>query len=168
MDFHAQWGFPPGHCSRGRTWAVAPWTGAFPPSEPGLGLCAFSAIFWRWLVTSLHSVGAKPAGAALRSPSHVNIHVHTSGCYRSLCGRREGCSSCSQVLWEWRSPLTEDPCAPGQPTPLIPQTCCLSFPKILWQDKVLAMTCTSQGVSLTPKCEQLPSDCTNPSCVAPS
>lgn len=147
---------------------MAPWTGAFPPSEPGLGLCAFSAISWRWLVASLHSVGAKPAGAALRSPSHVNIHVHTSGCYRSLCGRRESCSSCSQVLWEWRSPLTEDPCAPGQPTPLIPQTCCLSFPKILWQDKVLAMACTSQGVSLTPKCEQLPSDCTNPSCVAPS
>ena len=69
------------------------------------------------------------------------------------------------VLQEWRSLLTENPCAPGQLISLEPHTCCLSFPKVLWQDKVLATACTFQGVPLTPKCDQVPSDSTNPSCV---
>ena len=62
-------------------------------------------------------------------------------------------------------PADGEPLAPGQLISLEPHTCCLSFPKVLWQDKVLAMACTFQGVPLTPKCDQVPSDSTNPSCV---
>ena len=62
-------------------------------------------------------------------------------------------------------PADREPLALGQLISLEPHTCCLSFLKVLWQDKVLATACNFQGVPLTPKCDQVPSDSTNPSCV---
>ena len=69
------------------------------------------------------------------------------------------------VLQEWRSLLTENPCAPGQlislkATYLLPQ-----FPQGPVAGQMLATARTFQGVPLTPKCDQVPSDSTNPSCV---
>ena len=50
------------------------------------------------------------------------------------------------VLQEWRSLLTENPCAPGQLISLKPHICCFSFPKVLWQDKVLAWNAPSKVI----------------------